>query len=260
MSIDLRMPNITGVSEREQLSQIRSYLYQFIPQLQWALNNMDTSSQSQVTQQIVNKEVKTNAPVSAEATFNSIKSLIIKSADIVNAYYEEVSKRLEGLYVAESDFGTYVEETSKTINETSTKTEQNFENLQTIISDIEGFGTKTILVNASVKTGLLYYLKDGNENMQEGTPIYGVEVGQRVTDVNRNTVFDKFARFTANRLSFYDQNQNEVAYVSDNKLLINSMEITAGADYKQPAYKIGGYADYVTEGRGIVNKWVGGNA
>lgn len=40
MAIELRLPNITGLTEKEQLSQIRSYLYQLIPQLQWELDNL----------------------------------------------------------------------------------------------------------------------------------------------------------------------------------------------------------------------------
>ncbi|MBQ2988904.1 MAG: hypothetical protein IJD59_07355 [Clostridia bacterium] len=37
MSIQLRLPDVKG-TDREQLRQIRSYLYQLVPQLQWALD------------------------------------------------------------------------------------------------------------------------------------------------------------------------------------------------------------------------------
>lgn len=43
MGIEFRMPSITASTDREQLAQIRSYLYQFIPQLQWALNTLESS-------------------------------------------------------------------------------------------------------------------------------------------------------------------------------------------------------------------------
>lgn len=39
--VELRMPSITG-TEREQLAKMRSYLYQLIPQLEWALNHIET--------------------------------------------------------------------------------------------------------------------------------------------------------------------------------------------------------------------------
>jgi hypothetical protein len=50
MGIELRLPNIKG-NDKEQLVQIRSYLYQLAEQLQWALNNIDTSSSNYVAPQ-----------------------------------------------------------------------------------------------------------------------------------------------------------------------------------------------------------------
>lgn len=138
MSIELRFPNITG-NEREQLVQIRSYLYQLVPQLQWALNNIGTQegvngvarpSSVYVTPPAVARMVG----MDAEAKFEEIKALIIKSADIVDAYYEEINKRLEGVYVAQSDFGNYAQQTAQELEANSTSTTQRFENLQIIIT------------------------------------------------------------------------------------------------------------------------------
>jgi hypothetical protein len=117
MGIEIRLPNITGVSEKEQLLQLKSYLYQLSEQLQYAFDNINTTGGSG------NGYVVKEAPrgftassggsgVNAEATFAAIKSLIIKSADIVNAYYDEINKKLEGAYVAQSDFGVFVEKTT----------------------------------------------------------------------------------------------------------------------------------------------------
>lgn len=39
--MELRLPNITGATEREQLSQIRSYLYQLVDQLQFTISNIE---------------------------------------------------------------------------------------------------------------------------------------------------------------------------------------------------------------------------
>ena len=145
MAIELRLPNITGATEREQLAQIKSYLYQFTEQLQWALNNINTSSGQNY---VVNQRVNTSSSMigmaseggkfDAEIAFNSLKPLIIKSAEIVDAYYEEINRKLESLYVAQSDFGDFVEKTSQEIEETSTSTTQRFENIQIIITDLGG--------------------------------------------------------------------------------------------------------------------------
>ena len=53
MAIRLRLPDIKG-TDREQLRQIRSYLYGLIPQLQWAL---DREQQAQSTPANVPEEV-----------------------------------------------------------------------------------------------------------------------------------------------------------------------------------------------------------
>ena len=64
-------------------------------------------------------------------------------------------------------------------------------------------------------------------------------------------MFNKYARFTSDRLTFYDKNNTEVAYISDYKLYIRNVEITETS-------KIGGFVDTVTANGGIVTKWVGG--
>lgn len=219
MGFDLRLPNITGVTEREQLSQIKGYLYQLVQQLQWALSTIDTSSVSnQVASQSPQKVIVQAKEQSAEVSFNALKSLIIKSADIVNAYYDEISDRLSGLYVASSDFGTYIEETDAKIKKTSTDITQNYTDIQKIFTDIENLSFSLAEAQAHIKSGLLYYDNDG-------IPVYGLEIGQKNT-VDGEEVFNKYARFTSGRLSFYDRNDTEVAYISDYKLYITNAEIT----------------------------------
>ena len=218
MGMDIRLPNINASTEEGQLMQIKSYLYQFAEQLKYAISTLEagsTTSGEADRQAISVSPAETATPGS---TFNSIKSLIIKSADIVNAYYEEINRRLEGEYVAQSEFGTFSEQTSQTISENSTAIEQVFNNIQQITSALEEVKHTLIEVNAYMKSGLLAY--DDN-----GVPIYGLEVGQRNT-VDGEEVFNKYARFTANRLSFYDQNDSEVAYMSDYKFYITNGEIT----------------------------------
>lgn len=218
MGMDIRLPNINASTEEGQLMQIKSYLYQFAEQLKYAISTLEaggTTSGEADRQEISAPPAETATPGS---TFNSIKSLIIKSADIVNAYYEEINRRLDGEYVAQSEFGTYSEQTSQTISENSTAIEQVFNNIQQITSSLEEVKHTLIEVNAYMKSGLLAY--DDN-----GVPIYGLEVGQRNT-VDGEEVFNKYARFTSNRLSFYDQNDTEVAYMSDYKFYITNGEIT----------------------------------
>ena len=240
--VKLRLPNITGLTEREQLTQIKSYLYQLVEQLQFTVNNLEGTASSAVvnTPKTTTKSTITTDP---QATFDSIKSLIIKSAEIVDAYYEEINSRLVGEYVAQSDFGTFSEETEQAITENSTEIERAFANIQEIVTDIENIEYTLVEVNAHIRSGLLYY--DDN-----GTPVYGLEIGQR-NSIDGEEVFNKYARFTSDRLSFYDQNDTEVAYISDYKLYIRNVEITS-------SYKIGGFVDTVQSNGDVVTRWVGG--
>lgn len=242
MGIELRLPQINGKTDREQLAQIKSYLYQMAQQLQWALNNVSASSGNVVVQQVAGNTVALPAEASAQTTFNAIKSMIIKSADIVNAYSEEISRRLGGEYVARSDFGSYTERTTQEINESSTEIERLFTNVQTILTDIETMQYSLIETNAHIHSGLLYY-------DEAGIPIYGLEIGQR-NEVDGEEVFNKYARFISDRLSFYDQNDNEVAYISDYKLYITHLHVTESISH-------GGFVTDTSDG--IAIKWEGGD-
>lgn len=244
MGTDLRYPYITGKTDKEQLGQIKSYLHQLVGQLQFALNEVGSSSTVMVQAAQKSTSPAPTVTVDPVATFSSIKSLIIKSADIVNAYYQEINSRLEGIYVAESDFGTFVEQTEQSISQSSTDIEHLFANTQQIFTDIENLNFTLAEVNAHIRSGLLY-------NDDNGVPVYGLEIGQKNT-VDGVEVFNKFARFTADRLGFYDHSGSEVAYISDYKLYIRNVEITVSS-------KTGGYIDIVTAGGGVVTKWVGGD-
>lgn len=152
--IDLRLPNITGATEREQLQQTKSYLHQLVEQLNWALNNIDTQSNTAV----VTPTARSLAPAASvspsqsdpQATFASIKSLIIKSAEIVEAYYDEINTRLEGLYVAQSDFGTYVEQTNALIEANSKGITQTYTNVQTLQSNVGDISTTVTTLGGTV--------------------------------------------------------------------------------------------------------------
>jgi hypothetical protein len=75
-----------------------------------------------------------------------------------------------------------------------------------------------------------------------------MEIGQR-TEVDGVEVFNKYARFTSDRLSFFDQNGNEVAYISDKKLYISHIEVTG-------SYNIGDLVDTALADGSVVTRYV----
>lgn len=340
--INIRMPGINGGTEREQMVQMRSYLYQLAEQLNWAFEHVSAGGSS--VEVVLNQQQQAAQHLDPNATFAAIKGLIIKSADIVNSYYDTISAKLNGLYVAKSDYGTFVEKTNAAIEANSKGIKQNYENQQTLNTsfttgisaakksaddangaansaksaaeaaaknantalnnqqtlrgDMESLGSSleatdgkadqaltgansakeeaaaakktandtaagfaelesqaedlakqldalnTIIIttNAYIKTGLLYEGADG-------IPVYGLEIGQTNT-VNGQAVFSKFARFSADRLSFYDRNNTEVAYISDYTLYITNAEIT-GNLYILKRFRL-------FYGNGLAFQWIGG--
>lgn len=63
----LRLPNITGLSEKEQISQINRYLFQLVGELQFTINNLENEVSRLETnlQEIASKSattvIKTNS-------------------------------------------------------------------------------------------------------------------------------------------------------------------------------------------------------
>ena len=238
---ELRYPKIDGKTTELQLEQTRRYLHTLVDQLNIALQS--AGSGGGVTELTAKSAAMSKAENENQAllAFNEIKALIIKSADIVNAYYDEINSRLEGVYVAESDFGSFAQSTTQDIQANSTSIQQLFSNIQAIITDIDNLEHSKIETNAFINSGLLYY-------DDSGAPVYGLEIGQRNT-IDGVEVFNKYARFTSEKLSFYDSNNNEVAYVSDRKLYITVVEVTGELIR-------GGLVDIIQPDKTVVTKWI----
>ena len=55
---NIRFPNITGATDREQLKQIKSYLYQLVEQLNYTLSVIDTELQRVQSKNVNNTDSK----------------------------------------------------------------------------------------------------------------------------------------------------------------------------------------------------------
>lgn len=197
MSIDIRLPNITATTEAGKLQQMQSYMYQLVEQLNWALNTVQSAQSGNTSAAVVYQQREPSTPQEAEDTFNSIKALIIKSADIVKAYETTIFSDFDGKYFAESDFGTYLEETNRKVEENSKGVTETYTRVESIDSRVEGVEDEISTTNSYIKRGLL---SNGE---------YGIEIGETSED----GVFRQYARFTHEKLSFHDVNGNEVAYI-----------------------------------------------
>lgn len=98
MSTNFRFPNITGVSEKEQLSQIKSYLHQLVEQLNYVQTTSIGSASTQ-TSQVHGQEV----------SYYELRSLIIQELQQVRDLFDELSAKMESEYVSDEELPQAIE-------------------------------------------------------------------------------------------------------------------------------------------------------
>lgn len=236
MSFTMRLPSINAGTTEGQMAQMRGYLYQMAQELEFALNSLEVGS---VNVSAESGQIQTSREQKALENFSDIKSLIIKSADILNAYSDQIEKKFQGKYTAASEFGTFTESAMQKVSANERGITQLLKSTQTLEGSLGEL--QEIISDSYIRSGKLY------EN-PDGTYVYGLEIGQN-NFVNGEEVFRKFARFTADKLSFYDKNGTEVAYISDSMLNITGAKISSRL--------IAGEFD-VDFTDGIAFKWIGG--
>ena len=89
--IPLRYPSMNEAgSEKEQIRQLKNFLWQHIETLQRYLNDLETGTgQGQMSTEM-----------SATQLFNMMKPMIIEAKDIANAYYQYMSTKFAQEYVS----------------------------------------------------------------------------------------------------------------------------------------------------------------
>ena len=80
MSVNIRYPNITSSSEREQIAQIKSYLIQLVDQLNYALPLTGRSGETYEVQ-------------GEQMSYYDLRSLIIQQMQEVQTAVDELSKK-----------------------------------------------------------------------------------------------------------------------------------------------------------------------
>lgn len=256
MSIELRRPQFSG-TDREKLHQMHSYIYQLVDQLQYAFSTVETSGGRDVTtviQQTVTSPSVENRPASpedAEATFAAIKNLIIKSGDIVDAYYEEINERLISsneyvMYNGDNGFNKFREKTITDITKNSDNITIEQNKLQSLANVFQNEEQAAYIKKSEgyIKAG---FLSGGD---------YGVEVGQIQTDSEGGETLVGSARFTPGKIAFYD----DTAYIEGtptpstylSKKRLNTIEVEVGDKFIN-----GGFMDDSDDEGNIVTKWVG---
>lgn len=243
MQVNLSMPP-SGIERRTY-----EYLFGMAQQLNIALHALDGSNLSPEITRAISSGVKA-AGEAAEAPkqYQTLRTMIIKTADTIRSEMDRLSVSLEGTYVAQSEFGSYVQELSSYIEANPEALTQYYKFASDLQADLDAvdvaFETYKTSTEGYIRTGIVYYEGD--------IPVYGVAVGQNLTSttVDGEEVIDRRdfrATFTAKKLSFW-QDETEVAYVSNNKLYIMEVEILN-------AMRLGNWD--ISTSNGLAMKWVG---
>lgn len=237
------MPPSPQGTVQEQLVRQYSYLFQMAQQLNVALGQLESGGTAAPTG-------GTATPAAREQQYQTLKSMIVKTADTVQRRMDQLSAKLTGEYVAASEFGTYVERLNAYLEanpEALTQYYSFFADLQASTETVSAaFEQYRVETEGYIRTGIVCY--DG------AVPQYGVAVGQNLTcrEVDGETVVEQNdfrATFTASKLSFW-QDASEVAYVSNNRLYITNITVLG-------AIAVGQWSVEAAEG-GLAFRWIGG--
>lgn len=198
-------PTLQG-DEKSQLHQLWSYLYQMSESLNnnlQAIGSNDLTDNDRKIMQKIIQDAGESAPQFSE--METLKSLIIKTADFVQTSLQEYRLKLLGESVASGQFGRYVRQTGLDVEVTPEGIKQNY-SFEEVVQ-----GLKEFSVNAKncIKTGLL--------RMEDELPIYGVAIGKDIVTFAQDgteTYHDekKVLELTADVISFWQNGVKIASY------------------------------------------------
>ena len=246
----LSMPPAPQGSVQQQLTAQYAYLFQMAQQLNLALDSLEGGAAYATGYRASGAGAAAAAgEPTVQQQYQTLKSLILRTARQIRSEMDKVRLELQGEYVAVSDFGTYLEQLNSTIEADAaaiTQYYQFFSDLQGNVEKISAaFERYRVDTEGYIRTGIVYY--DG------AVPVYGVAVGQNLITVEvdgEQVVQQKNFRatYTAGKLSFW-QDAVEVAYVSNNRLYISNITVLQ-------AVTLGRWEMDGTDGLSF--KWIGG--
>ena len=208
-------PTLMG-EEQQQLLQLQRYLMAMSDKLNAAMMDISIEQMAPETKQVITKAQETGTK-----QYETLKSMIVKTAEIVRSEMTEISAHLESEYSALSDqFGAYERNLDSEIRATADGILQEYSFQERITGLEESTDSFTRRINQYIFSGLVDAVNGK----------YGIAIGENVTayDQNGNPYLNterKMATFTMDRLSFW-QGETELAYFSNRIFHISQGEIT----------------------------------
>lgn len=98
MSVNIRYPNITGLNDKEQLKQIKSYLYQLVDQLNFAIPNASGGSGQTIEVQ------------GEQVSYYELRSMILKAINEIDQKFAKLSDKMQSEYVKDEEMAKAIED------------------------------------------------------------------------------------------------------------------------------------------------------
>lgn len=234
------------------------YLYRMTEQLNLALSNLgaENFAANSTARQVLSGGMSGEQKKTLMDGLGNLKSLIIKTADVVQAEMDVLKVSLESKYVAVSDYGTYQENIESQLTATAASIEQAI-SYHAELSDALGgvsdeFEDYTVEVQGYIRQGIIGY--DG------AVPVIGIAIGRDLTvtgskeTVNGKTydVIDTSSNmsiWTPDKLAFYI-NGAEAAYFSNGALYVGTVIVQTKLVLGQKKWQI-------DHANGLSIKWIG---
>ena len=247
---------LTGDAKKDA-TILYTHLFMMSEQLNAALQtlesnaaNTSTSTVQAATEASSGAWGTTTVDPAISASYQALRSLIIKSADTVHAEMDALVETFASSYVAQSEYGSLVENLDTQITTTAEGILLDLDyssRLDALDEASAGFSSYQAETEQYIKIGVVKYNDDG-------TTEAGVVVGKNLSTVTvdgRELVrsANMYSCFTAERLSFW-KDEVEVAYFSNRTLYVTDVavndKITLGGKWQ------------ISHTNGFSIKWIGG--
>lgn len=216
--------------EQAQLTQVYRYLFRLSEQLNATSDALDRQANNASEAIAKAAGIDPAAAGKTDSQFTPLVSLVIKTAEIVSGQMDKIVTTLGSKYIAQSEWGTYMEEVNREIEESARNTMESFiydAKLESLTDDeVKNFSTH---LEGFIVRGII-----GFDEEDGVTPIVGIAIGRELfkkkVKVGGQTyeVIDtdaSVATYTADKLSFWI-NGVEVAYLSNSVLQITKAKIS----------------------------------
>lgn len=237
---------------------VYDYLYRVTEQLNLALTNLGTENfaADSAARQVLSGSMSAEQQKTMEAGLGNLKSLIIKTADTVQAEMQVLETSLESKYVAVSDFGAYQEDIAARLTATAEKIEQAISYYAALSDALGGvsdeFDAYTVEVQGYIRQGIIGY--------EDAVPVIGIAIGRDLTvtgaqETVDGTTYDvidtssNMSIWTPDKLAFYI-NGTEAAYFSNGALYVGTVIVETKLVLGQNKWQI-------DHANGLSVKWIG---